>query len=210
MLAENKFGSFAKAITMIVLTSQREKRFWILALVVQITIYATLGFVNTLVGLIPDRNIIDYAFLFGMLLIVISAVIIGVKNTKSNIEIGVGLGVIAVYLLVFLRMNIPQERTHLIEYGVVAILIYEALKERLINGGNVTHPALIAIVITSITGVLDECIQFFLPNRVFDFRDILFNILAGIMGISAVWTLNWAKRKSRIIREKTGKNTDNK
>ncbi len=177
-------------------TSEKERWFWILALVVQLTIYATLGLVNSLVGLIPDR-VVDYGFILGMLLVVISTVIIGIRNTKSKLEIGVGLGIIAVYLLVFIRMNIPQERSHLIEYGVVAILIYEALKERLRNGKNIKRPALGAIVFTSIAGIIDEFIQLFLPNRVFDYRDILFNILAGIMAVTAVWSINWAKRKSK-------------
>ena len=32
------------------------------------------------------------------------------------------MGIAATYLLVFVRMAIPTERSHLIEYGVVAVL----------------------------------------------------------------------------------------
>lgn len=37
----------------------------------------------------------------------------------------------------------------------------------------------------------------FLPGRVFDVRDILFNVLAAIMAVAASATLRWARRKRR-------------
>lgn len=81
-------------------------------------------------------------------------------------------------------MAIPAaERTHLIEYGVVAVLIYEAHRERSSHGRRVPAPALLAVGATALVGILDECIQAFLPNCVFDLRDILFNILAAALGM---------------------------
>ena len=71
-----------------------------------------------------------------------------------------------VYLMVLLRMALA-ERSHLIEYGVVASFIYEAL----------------AVLATGAVGVLDEGIQVFLPSRVFDPVDMLFNALAGVMAV---------------------------
>ena len=45
-------------------------------------------------------------------------------------EIGVALGIALAYGMVFLRMDNPAERTHLIEYGIVAALIHQALLEK--------------------------------------------------------------------------------
>ncbi len=45
------------------------------------------------------------------------------------------IAVTAVYLFTIFRMQIPEERAHLIEYGLVAILIRQALAERRRNGG---------------------------------------------------------------------------
>lgn len=56
-------------------------------------------------------------------------------------------------------------------------------------------PALLAIVIAALVGVLDECIQAFLPNRVFDPLDILFNVLAAVMAVTASAALAWAQRR---------------
>jgi VanZ family protein len=98
--------------------------------------------------------------------------------------------------LVLARMAGPAvERTHLMEYGVVAVFIYEALMERASQGRRVPKPALLAIAATSLLGVLDECIQALLPSRVFDPIDILFNFLAGLMSVLASVALRWARRR---------------
>jgi VanZ family protein len=44
--------------------------------------------------------------------------------------------------------------------------------------------------------VLDEFIQAFLPSRVFDPADILFNVLAAVMAAAASVALRWARRRS--------------
>jgi VanZ family protein len=96
-------------------------------------------------------------------------------------------------MMVFARLGIPEERTHLVEYGVVALLIYEALKERASQGRYA--PALLATLSSSFLGVLDECIQAFLPNRLFDPRDIFFNVLAGVVVIFASMALSWVRKR---------------
>jgi hypothetical protein len=51
------------------------------------------------------------------------------------------LGVTAVYGMVVVRMEIgPAERTHLFEYGLLAVLIYQALTERLGHGRRPLSP----------------------------------------------------------------------
>ena len=89
------------------------------------------------------------------------------------------------------------ERTHLIEYGVVAVFIHEALTERASHGRRVPVPAALAILATALLGALDECIQAFLPTRVFDVQDIVFNTLAAVMAIATSLALGWARRWRR-------------
>ena len=68
---------------------------------------------------------------------------------------------------------------------MVGILIFEALTERASQGRRVPLPPLLAVLATAVLGVLDECIQAILPNRIFDPQDILFNLLAGTMAVGA-------------------------
>ncbi len=181
-------------------SSTRERRLWGWTLIVVIAIYATLGLATTLTGLLRDRGLLGVAFGLGMLLVGTTIVAFAVRARPGKVEIGVLLGVIATYLMVFLRMTIPEERSHLIEYGVVATFIFEALKERASQARGVPVPALLAVAMTACLGAIDEGIQLFLPSRVFDLRDILFNALAGLMAVAASIVLSWARRRNNSTR----------
>ena len=83
----------------------------------------------------------------------------------------------------------PEERTHLFEYSIVAVLIYQALRERSQNGRRVPVPAALALVVTVLLGWLDEGIQALVPNRVYDTFDILSNAIAATIGIVTSWVV---------------------
>ena len=181
-------------------SSDRERRLWIWTLAVVVAIYSTLGLASTLAEVLYNQGLAAVAFVFSMLLVGATILTQGLKTRPGGVEIGVALGIAVVYLLVFLRMTLP-ERSHLIEYGVVAVFIYEALTERASQGRRVPVPAVLAILATSLVGVFDECIQKILPNRVFELDDILFNVLAAVMAVVAMVALGWARRwTSRALR----------
>ena len=106
-------------------------------LVVVVTIYSTLGLTRTLAGALRDSGVLATLFLLGMILVAATVAAQALKTRPGGAEIAVALGVAAVYLLLFVRMAI-EERTHLIEYGVVAVFIYEALAERASHGRSST------------------------------------------------------------------------
>jgi len=176
-----------------IFSSDRERRLWAWTLAVVLAIYSTLGLAPTLTGALRNRGLLGAVFVVGMFLVGATIFTQGLKTRPRGTEIGVTLGVIAAYLMVFVRMSLPEERTHLIEYGVVAVFIYEALTERARQGRRVHAPFLLAALATSLLGVLDECIQAILPNRVFSVRDILFNVLAGVMAVATMMALGWAR-----------------
>ena len=176
-------------------TSDRERRLWLYTLVVVVAIYSTLGLAGTLAGVLRERNLLDVSFIVGFLMVIAAIVGSGLKARPGPPEIWVALGVTAVYGMVVVRMGIgPAERTHLFEYGLVAILIYQALRERARNGRRVPIPALLTVVITALLGWVDEGIQALLPNRVYDLRDVGVNALAGLMAISAILAIERARR----------------
>lgn len=176
-------------------SSRRERRLWGWALAAVVAIYSTLGLAATLAQTLQSEWLIGAVFVAGFALILAMILTQGLKTRPRGVEIGVALGVVAVYLLVIVRLALPPaERTHLIEYGVVGVLIYEALAERAGNGRSAPLPPLLAILITGLLGVGDEVIQGILPNRFFETTDILVNIMAGGMAILASATLGWARR----------------
>lgn len=189
-------------------SSARERRLWTWTLAVVVTIYATLGLARTLAAALGDSYLGAGLFIVSCLLVLATIVTQGLKTRPSSAEIYVALGVAAVYILVFVRMTIPTERSHLIEYGVVAVFTYEALMERANQGRRVPVPALLAVLLTSLVGVIDECIQALLPSREFDPRDILFNVLAAVMAVAMSVALGWARRWTAKVSRKSAQDGD--
>ena len=178
-------------------TSTREKHLWLWSFLVFVTIISTLFIGRPLANQLRDQNIQAIFFLLGMILVGAAVVNHGLRWRPGKIEISVLLGIVAVYVMFFFRLGAP-ERSHLIEYSVLAIFIHEALIERKTLGKSLYKPALMALVITFLVGVADEYLQFFLPDRVFDPEDILFNGLAAGMAIGFSALLGWIHR--RLVR----------
>ncbi len=175
--------------------SSRERRLWTWAAVVVVAIYSTLGLARRLADVLAGTGVGESLFVLCFVVILVAIVTQGLKTKPTGPEIGVALGVAAAYLMVFVRMAVPTERSHLIEYGVVALIIHEALRERASQGRRVPVPALLAVLATSLIGTLDECIQWFVPSRVFDRVDIMFNVLAAVMSVVAGGALRWVRRR---------------
>ncbi|MCY3779566.1 MAG: VanZ family protein [Chloroflexi bacterium] len=177
-------------------TSKRERRLWLALLIVLTAIYATLGQTPAIVAAL-GTDIIDSAeanLVFALLVLLVLIPIFFIDKRLGRLEIAVGIGILAVYLLTWLRLGSWEERTHLFEYALVAALVHEALLERKDNGRRVPAPALLALVISILLGWLDEGIQSLLPNRVFDLIDVAFNSLAAIMIIGARCLVRWLQR----------------
>lgn len=164
-------------------------------LVVVVTIYVTLGLAGTLASSFSEPSLNAATFVLGGLLILAALITQSVERSLGPFELFVAVGVLAVFVLVVTRLTSPVERSHLMEYGVVAILIYQALRERADNGQRVPRPVLLAIGMTAVVGTVDELIQAPLPNRVFDPADIWFNIGAAVMGVLGGLALTWARSR---------------
>lgn len=182
---------------MALFVSARERRLWLWALAAVAAVYLTLGLSGTLAQRIPGGGLLDVSlFFFVVFLLGMTVLTHGLKLRPRGAEIGILLGVAVVYFMMFVRTTMA-ERTHLLEYSVVAVFIHEALTERRDQGGRVPAPALLAILATSLIGTVDESIQLFLPNRVFDPIDILFNFLAALMTVATLVALGWVRRRTR-------------
>ena len=122
---------------MSIFSSRRERRLWIWTLIVVGVLYSTLG-VTPMVAASPlFRNLNAALFLLGMMLVGATIISRGLKIRLSGANLGIILGVAAAYVLVFVRFTSTEERSHLIEYGVVAAFIHEALEERARQGRRV-------------------------------------------------------------------------
>lgn len=175
-------------------TSDHERRLWLWALVVMVAIYSTLGPAAVLVAKLREYNLLRISLALVTLPVLAVVTWRWLKQRPGGAEIAVALAVVGVYLMVLARVNSPEERTHLFEYGVVAVLVHRALAERIRQGRRVPAPAVITVVAIAVLGLLDECIQSVLPGRRYDIRDVGFNALAGVLAIGGKLALARARR----------------
>ena len=182
-------------------SSNRERRLWFALGIVLVGIYTTLGQAPAIVVALGESIVASAGtnLFFALLALLVVIPIFFIDKRLGRNEIAVGLGILAVYLMAWLRIGSWAERTHLFEYALVAALVHEALLERKDNGRRVPAPALLALITSLLLGCLDEGIQFLLPNRVFDIIDIAFNSLAVTIIIASRWVLarvrRWAQRR---------------
>lgn len=80
-----------------------------------------------------------------------------------------------------LRAN-PEEAMHFVEYGVLSFLLYRALCHRITD----YSVFLVAAMLGSFFGIVDELIQWIVPRRFFDFRDIGINVTAVVLMQTAI------------------------
>jgi hypothetical protein len=71
------------------------------------------------------------------------------------------------------------ERFHFLEYGLIALLFYRVWRER----GDATA-LLLPAGVTFLVGIADEAVQWFVPGRVGELRDVLLNGVAIACGVA--------------------------
>ena len=178
-------------------TSSREQRLWGWALATVVAIYATLGLAGRWAALLPE-DVVGLLFGTGFLIALLTVGMSGWLSGRGRSEAWVRTGVALAYGMVLVRMGTSgAERTHLFEYGVVALLIQEALMERRRSGRPVALPSLAAAVTAAGLGWVDELLQGYVAGRTYDLRDVAFNAGAAVMAVSARQAVAWGRARDR-------------
>ncbi|MGQ9617685.1 MAG: VanZ family protein [Candidatus Aminicenantia bacterium] len=81
------------------------------------------------------------------------------------------------FSIIFFRIKLPEEKIHLIEYFFLGFLLFKDYFKRKIS-------LFLSIFVLFIVATFEEFFQLLLPDRIFDTRDILFNLTGGFTG----WT----------------------
>lgn len=178
-------------------TSSREKRLWLYTLLVVLPIVLTLVFSGKLAGLLANEQVQVGVFMICMILIGSAIIIHALHTQPSKTELAIWVGLVAVYLLLFIRVGNAEHRTHLMEYGVLAIFVHRAFIERYRLRNQWLKPALLAFAMTLSLGVLDECVQHVIPSRVFDLNDMLFNGFAAFVAIGTSIMLQLVRKRMK-------------
>jgi len=123
------------------------------------------------------RGLLGYAVLAALAAVVFSLVIrLYVRREAGSWPRLAWLTVIAAIFVYFtwkLRSN-PEEAFHFLEYGALGFLLFRAWRHSFPNV--LVYPA--AFLLGCLVGLADEILQWALPDRVWDLRDLALNALA--------------------------------
>ncbi|MCP4202151.1 MAG: hypothetical protein GY769_09470 [bacterium] len=177
--------------------SDQERRWWIGALALIVSIYATLYFARAPVEFLRERNLLRLTV--GAVFVVAALGAVRVVRFR-----GVGLREGLVFLTfgaafggAVLLVDRPEEKLHFLEYGLLGGLLCGACRERAVRlGRSPLSAAATALVLAALAGWGDEGIQAILPNRVYDVRDILWNVSGSTIVILAQFAAGTVRRSA--------------
>lgn len=132
-----------------------------------------------------------------MFLILLSLVLAHIISNRERYSMSQYLWfsfISCLYGLVLYILELPEEQVHFIEYGILSALVYVALS----HGVKSKSIYIISAIIVFTFGTIDEIIQWVLPNRCFDIRDLVMNGIAGIL-VQLLIAMVINKRKDVLV-----------
>ena len=167
------------------------KRLWVLISIYILFIYVSLpffpAFISTLRNLISKELLNLLSLVLSISFFLLLSVWIYNKKYKAKQFL---LIISPLLLLTYLSLSLDVwvERIHFIEYAVLGLLVSRAVDVRTLSGIIYTG-CLITLI-----GAVDEIIQWFLPSRVGDMRDVFMNSVGGLSGIWLGRFLFWEQQ----------------
>jgi len=168
-----------------------KKKLWQLIIIYVIFIYVSLpffpAFITSLRGFISKELLNFISVVLTVSFFLMLSVWIYKKKYKSKQFL---LIISPLLLLTYLSISLDVwvERIHFVEYAILGLLISRAV--------NVINPQrlIYTFCLVSLIGAVDEIIQWFLPNRVGDMRDVFMNSVGGLSGLWLGRFLFWQKQ----------------
>ena len=89
----------------------------------------------------------------------------------------------------------PAERLHLLEYGLMGYVLLRALRLDL----RPMWAYLVSFILAVCIGIGDECIQWVLPQRFFEVKDIQLNAVSAVLGLLLVRYVGEGEKRDRRV-----------
>jgi hypothetical protein len=87
------------------------------------------------------------------------------------------------------------EVTHFLEYGLLSFLLFKAFSHHIKDNTIYLNSIFVVLII----GTLDEIIQWIVPGRVWNFKDVGLNVFSGILIQFIIWKVVRPKIISRKV-----------
>ncbi|MBL7129856.1 MAG: VanZ family protein [Candidatus Omnitrophica bacterium] len=77
------------------------------------------------------------------------------------------------------KLKLSIEKIHFVEYGLLSLFVFRALRHNIRDKSIYLCSGIVVFCL----GFLDEGIQYILPNRVYETKDVVVNGFAGLLGL---------------------------
>ena len=168
-----------------------KNRLWVLIVVYVLFIYVSLPFFPAFISTLRVFISKELLNLLSMILSISFFLLPSIWIYKKKYKLNQFLLIISPLLLLTyltLSLDVWVERIHFIEYAVLGLLISRAVNDRTL------HRIIYTGCLVTLIGAVDEIIQWFLPNRVGDMRDVFMNSVGGLSGLWLGRFLYWDKK----------------
>lgn len=167
---------------------EKETRSWLYVSLWSLFIFVTVPLARKIQAYISEhwgRELFLYGVIF-IIVVVISFSLLKLRLRKRALTNQNYLWLFAVSATfiayaIHLKSN-PEEAVHLVQYGLLAILVYRALTHRIADNGIY----IITVLITAAIGIADETLQWLTPRRVWGIPDIWLNTVAAVLATLAL------------------------
>jgi len=174
-----------------ILNMMSKNRLWVLIVVYVLFIYVSLpffpAFISTLRGFFSKELLNLLSLVLSISFFLMLSVWIYKKKYKLNQFILI-ISPLLILIYLSLSLDVWVERIHFVEYAVLGLLISRVVNVRILS--RIIYTGCLVTLI----GAVDEIIQWFLPNRVGDIRDVFMNSVGGLSGIWLGHFLFWQQQ----------------
>lgn len=168
--------------------AESELRSWIWVGLAVLVIFATIPLARELRDAV-DATVGREVFLYLGLVLAAAVALVAFSSLRRralppDAYYALGLVLLALVAMIYRLRDIPEEALHVAEYALLGLLVYRALTHRIRDYS--IYP--VACLLVAMIGVVDEYIQWVVPSRYYDLRDILVNAAAGALSQIGVAT----------------------
>jgi VanZ family protein len=165
-------------------------------------VYAAIPFTAALGNAFVATPVGSWVFGPGLLLVVLlgAAGILGWLRRRGAplwAYLLIGLAGAAYFVVLGSLAVRPLERVHLPEYGVAACLAWFAVRS---HGTSAVNAFAATFVLTALLGWGEEVIQYFVPGRFYDWRDVTLNALSAWLALLVLVALRSGEGRGQAAR----------
>ena len=169
--------------------TERQWVSWLWVVLVALAIYVTIPFARAISQVVTDRwgreifrDVVLGAIVAGSCVALLLLWRCRHRIGRQNVFWIIFVGLLYFHFTMSLKAS-PEESLHFIEYGILGVMLFRALSHRTRDPG----VYVVAVLLGSLAGTMDEVIQWLTPHRVFDYRDVGFNAISGVLAQTAIW-----------------------